>query len=50
MAPAELSHDDISSVFEEFAHADRVVAALAIILRILLFGRGLGCLIVRGSR
>ncbi len=48
MAPPELPHDDVPSVFEEFAHADGMITAFAVILRILLFGGGLGPVIAGG--
>lgn len=50
MAPAELSHDDVLSIFEDFTHGDGVVATLAVVLRILLFGRDIDVLVGGGGR
>jgi hypothetical protein len=49
VAPAELAHNGVLAVFVLLAHLHRVVAALAVVLRVLLVGRVL-CLVDRRRR
>lgn len=49
VAPAQLAHHRVLAVLELLADGHRVVAALAVVLRVLLVGCGLGGVLARGG-
>lgn len=46
MAPAKLSNDNVFSIFESFSYRDRMIAAFAVILRVLLFRGDFGGIVL----
>ena len=50
MAPAELPNDNVFAVLESFANRDGMVATFAVILRVLLFRRDLGSIVLGRGR
>ena len=47
MAPAQLAHDRVFAIVVFFTNLDGVVAALAVVFRVLLVGRVFGLLVAR---
>ena len=50
VTPAQFPDDDVFAILECFADTDRMVAAFAVVLRVLLFGRDLCSVVLGGGR